>query len=205
MSNLQCPARVYVARHGDAEYESELLSDSGGSLSRQGRRQSRELGESLRGARISRIYASSMARAVQTAEIVAAVLGIDVVVREGLREFRVGVHAGTTGDPDPFRPVFSRWLDGELEARIEGAESGLEVIDRVAAELELVAAQHRGEAALVVSHGGAICAAVPALASNLTRRFPESRAIPNTGVVELEADGERWRAVSWCGEVLDEI
>ena len=202
VSNLHCPARVYVARHGEAEYESELLSDAGGSLSRQGRAQSRELGESLRDVRISRIYASSMARAVQTAEIVAAVLGVDVVVREGLREFGVGVHAGTSGDPDPFWPVFSRWIDGDLEARIEGAESGTEVIDRVCAELELVADQHRGESALVISHGGAICTAVPALAGNVSARFPESRPIPNTGVVELEANGEGWRAVSWCGEDL---
>lgn len=200
MSELHCPARVFVARHGEAEYESDLLSDAGGSLSSKGRAQSRELGESLRGERVSRIYASSMARAVQTAEIVAGVLGVDVVVREGLREFGVGVHAGTDGDPDPFRPVFSRWLEGDHEARIEGAESGTEVIERVSAELELVADQHRGESALVVSHGGAICTGVPALARNLTVRFPESRAIPNCGVVELEADGDGWRALSWCGE-----
>ena len=202
VSDLQCPARVYVARHGEAEYESDLLSDAGGSLSKLGRKQSRELGESLRAARISRIYASSMARAVQTAEIVAAVLEVDVVVREGLRELGVGVHAGTSGDPDPFWPTFERWLEGDVEARIEGAESGSEVIERFSAVLELVADQHRGESALVVSHGGAICAAVPALARNLSPRFPESRPIPNTGVVELEADADGWRVASWCGEVV---
>jgi 2,3-bisphosphoglycerate-dependent phosphoglycerate mutase len=200
MSDLHCPARVFVARHGEAEYESELLSDAGGSLSQKGRAQSRELGESLRGERVSRIYASSMARAVQTAEIIAGVLGVDVVVREGLREFGVGVHAGTTGEPDPFQPVFARWLEGDHSARIEGAESGTEVIERVSGELELVADQHRGETALVISHGGAICTAVPALARNLTWRFPESRPMTNCGVVELEADGDGWRALSWCGE-----
>jgi len=202
VSDLHCPARIFVARHGEAEYESDLLSDAGGSLSTLGRKQSRELGESLRGARVSRIYASSMARAVQTAEIAAAALGVDVVVRDGLREFGVGVHAGTPGDPDPFRPTFMRWLEGDLDARIEGAESGAEVIDRMSTELELVADQHRGESALVVSHGGAICTAVPALARNLSSRFAESRPLPNTGVVELEADGDGWRAVSWCGEAV---
>jgi 2,3-bisphosphoglycerate-dependent phosphoglycerate mutase len=63
-----------------------------------------------------------------------------------------------------------------------------------------VADQHRGESALVVSHGGAICTAVPALARNLTSRFPQTRMIPNAGVVELEADGDGWRALMWCGE-----
>ena len=35
-----------------------------------------------------------MSRAVQTAEIVAARLGVGVTAREGLREFSVGDHAG---------------------------------------------------------------------------------------------------------------
>lgn len=200
MSDLHCAARVHLARHGEAEYESDLLSDAGGSLSRAGRRQSRELAESLRGARISRVFTSSMARAVQTAEIAAGVLGLDdVVVRDGLRELGVGVHAGGTGDPDPFWPTFERWLDGDLSARIEGAESGAEVVERVRGELELVVDQHRGESVLVVSHGGAICAAVPVLARNLTSRFPEGRPLANCGVVELEADADGWRAVSWSG------
>ncbi len=194
---------MYVARHGEAEYESELLSDAGGSLSRAGRRQSRELAESLRAARISRIFTSPMARAVQTAEIAAGVLGLDeVVVREGLRELGVGVHAGETGDPDPFRPTFERWLDGDLAARIAGAESGAEVVERVRGELELVVDQHRGESVLVISHGGAICTAVPALARNLTPRFPEGRPLPSCGVVELEADADGWRAVSWSGALV---
>lgn len=202
MSDLHCAARLYVARHGEAHYESELLTDAGGSLSRTGRRQSRELGESLRGARIARVFTSPMARAVQTAEIAAGVLGVDVVVREGLREFGVGVHAGKAGDPDPFGSTFLRWMDGDLDARIEGAESGAELVGRVHDELELVADQHRGESVLVISHGGAICAAVPALARNLDARFPETRTVPACGVIELEADADGWRAASWIGERL---
>ena len=142
-----------------------------------------------------------MARAVQTAEIAAAVLGCGVTVREGLREFGVGVHAGRPVEPDPFRATFDRWLDGDLEARIDGAESGAEVVSRMAAVLEEVADLHRGEAVLVVSHGGAICMSVPVLARNLHPRFPLGRPLPNTGVVQLEADDAGgWRAVSWVGE-----
>ena len=102
MSDLQCAARVFVARHGEADYESELLSDAGGWLTTVGRLQARDLAESVAGERIARVWTSDMARAVQTGEIVAARLGVDVVVRKGLREFGVGDAAGTTGDPDPF-------------------------------------------------------------------------------------------------------
>jgi 2,3-bisphosphoglycerate-dependent phosphoglycerate mutase len=149
VSDLHCPARVYVARYGETQ---------GDSLSPLGREQSRQLAASLRGARIARVYTSAEASAVQTAEIVAPTLGVRVVVRS------------------------------ELDA------------SRIQTELELVADQHRGEAVLAISHGRAICTGVPALARNLPVSFAEGRALPSCGVVELEADADGWRAVSWCGE-----
>jgi len=202
VADLQCPVRVFVARHGEALYESELLSDSGGWLSPLGRRQSRELGSRLGAERIAAVWSSPMARAVQTAELAAAVLGVDVVVREGLREFGVGDHAGGTGDPDPFRDTFAAWLAGDLDARVPGAESGAEVIGRVSAVLEEVADTHRGEAVLVVSHGGAICTAVPSLAANLTPSHARDLPLANCDVVALEADADGWVARSWAGEPL---
>ena len=37
MSALQCPARVFLARHGETEYETDLVTDDGGSLTPAGR------------------------------------------------------------------------------------------------------------------------------------------------------------------------
>lgn len=204
MSDLQCTARVLVARHGEADYETELLGDFGGSLSQRGREQARALAESLRGERIARVWCSPMARAVQTAEIVAGALGVDVVVREGLREFGVGDHAGGTGEPDPLRATFEAWRSGDLDSRVAGAESGTEVVARVGAVLEEAADAHRGEAVLVVSHGGAICLGVPSLASNLSPAHARVLPLGNCDVVRLEADADGWRAVSWAGTALEE-
>lgn len=200
MGDLHCAARVFVARHGEAVYESELLSDSGGWLSPRGREQARALAAQLAPERITRVWCSSMARAVQTAEIVAGVLGVDVVVREGLREFGVGDHAGSTGDGDPFRDTFGAWLAGDLDARISGAESGTEVVSRVGEVLEEVADSHRGEATLVISHGGSICLAVPHIATNLAAAHGWDRPLANCDVVALEADADGWVARSWAGE-----
>ena len=202
MTDLQCPVRVFVARHGEALYESELLSDSGGWLSPLGRDPSRDLGARLAAERVAAVWSSPMARAVQTAELAAGVLGVDVVVREGLREFGVGDHAGGTGDPDPFRDTFAAWLAGDLDVRVPGAESGAEVVARVSAVLEEIADTHRGEAVLVVSHGGAICTAVPVLATNLRADHGHERPLRNCDVVALEADAEGWRARSWAGDTL---
>ncbi|WP_210440455.1 histidine phosphatase family protein [Nocardioides xinjiangensis] len=199
MADLQCAARVFVARHGEARYESELVSDSGGWLSPLGRQQARALADRLAGERVAAVWSSPMARAVQTAEVAAAVLGVDVVVREGLREFGVGDHAGGTGDPDPFRDTFGAWLAGDLDARVPGAESGAEVVARVAAVLQEVADTHRGEAVLVVSHGGAVCAAVPALARNLDPAHALDVPLGHCDVVALEGDADGWVCRSWAG------
>lgn len=203
MSDLQCAARVFVARHGEAVYESDLLSDAGGWLSPLGRDQARMLAETMAGERIARVWTSDMARAVQTGEIVAGVLGgVDVVVRTGLREFGVGDAAGTDGGPDPFAATFGAWLAGDLTARIPGAESGEEVIERYGAVLEEIADQHRGESVLVVSHGGVMSMVLSALAHNLALSHSRDLPMPNCGVVAMEGDLDGWVARSWAGTTL---
>lgn len=202
MSDLQCAARVFLARHGESDQESPLLSDAGGWLTPRGREQSRALAHLLAGERIARVWTSDMSRAVQTGEIAAAGLGVDVVVRAGLRELGVGDAAGTTGDPAPFADVFTAWVSGDLSARIPGAESGTEVVERVGAVLEEVSDTHRGESVLVVSHGGAIRAAVPALARNLDPARARDMPLPACGVVALEGDADGWVVRSWAGTTL---
>ena len=168
MSSLHCPARVYLARHGDATYETGV-SDGDGQLTPHGRAQARGLAELLRGERIARVWTSPLARAVQTAEIVAGRLDVDVVVRQGLREYAASVY---TGDPEGFEDV---------EARMRGV-------------LQEAADQHRGEAVLVVSHAGAILASVPPLVGQPP--VPGVR-LGSCGVIELEADGEEWQTIRW--------
>lgn len=203
MADLQCAARLHVARHGDAVHESDLLSDAGGWLSPLGRLQSRDLAARLEPERIARVWTSDLSRAVQTGEIVAGALGVDVVVRAGLRELGVGDAAGTTGDPDPFAATFAAWLGGDLGARIPGGESGHEVVERYAAVLHEVSDAHRGESVLVVSHGGVSCLALSALARNLTVDHSRDRPLPSCGVVAVDGDDDGWVVRSWAGVRLD--
>lgn len=203
MSSLQCPARILVVRHGEAEYETELCSDDGGSLTGAGRRQARELADRLRSERIARVWTSPLARAVQTAEIVAAALGVDVVVREGLREYGVGSLAGTSvGEQEYFQEVFRRWAGGDDTAQIDGGERIVDFVSRVAEALAEIADAHPGEAALVVSHGGAILATVPQLAG-LPRTRGLGVTLANCGAIELEKDADGWRLRRW--DTHDEV
>ncbi len=188
---------VLVARHGEAAYETDLCTDDGGSLTGLGRQQSRDLAERLQGERISRVWSSSLSRAVQTAEIVAAALGVEVDVREGLREYGVGSLAGTDGDEAAvILPVVQAWIEGDDDATIPGGETISGIVARVQAVLEEAVEAHPGEAAvLVVTHGGAMMATLPQLVG-LPRGSALGVSIPNCAVIGLEKDADGWRLVS---------
>jgi 2,3-bisphosphoglycerate-dependent phosphoglycerate mutase len=203
VSDLFCPATIILARHGDAAYEEEhKMADKGGSLTLRGRAQAAEFGESLLDRKVSMVYTSSMARAVQTAEIAAGVLGVPVRVRHDLREFDVGDLVGQPFDLSLFEPVAASWRAGDLTAGCPGAESGLDVVKRVCAVLESIADEHRGETVLAISHGGAMKLAVAALATGVGDCWTDERELANCAVVEMEADADGWRCLSWAGSPL---
>ncbi len=177
-----------IARHGEAEYEAPTWAEEGGSLTLRGRRQAAELAESLAGRGVAHVWTSTLSRAVQTAEIVAARLGVGVTTRIGLREFDVGDHRGVPLEEDPFLETYGRWLAGHLEDRVPGAETGREIADRFAAVLHEVAERHPHDTVLVVSHGGAIGIGVP----NLARMSVAHQRLGNCDTVEVLADEDGW-------------
>lgn len=193
MTALQCATTLVVARHGEAEYEAPTWAEEGGSLTLRGRLQAAELAESLASRRVSHVWTSTLARAVQTGEIVAARLGVGVTTRLGLREFDVGEHRGVPLEEDPFAETYGRWLAGHLDDRVPGAESGRELADRFAGVLREVADSHPGETVLVVSHGGAIGIGVP----DLARMDVEQRRLDNCHTVEVQADADAWVCTRW--------
>jgi broad specificity phosphatase PhoE len=193
MSDLQCAARIILARHGEAEYEQDRAGVEGGSLTTRGRAQARRLGEDLRSARVAAVVSSSLSRAVQTGELAAAVLGVEMSVRQGLEEIGLGAMHGRPFDPAVAEPVLRAWRRGDLGAAMPGGgESGSETCARVLPVLESVADTFRGETVLVISHGGVIQA--------LLGRFgPDPLGTGDLGncdrfVFEVDADG--WRTGS---------
>ena len=190
MSDLQCAARFILARHGEAEYEQDRSGVDGGSLTTRGRAQARRLGEELRGERVAAVVSSSLARAVQTGELAAGVLGVEMSVREGLQEIGVGAMHGQPFDPAVAEPVLTAWRRGDLSAAMPGGgESGVETCTRVLPVLESLADTFRGETVLVISHGGVIQAL-------LGRFSPDPRGtgdLRNCDHFLFEVDADGWR------------
>jgi broad specificity phosphatase PhoE len=186
--------RILLARHGEAAYESELMTDDGGCLTAEGRAQAGELGEAARVAGVHAVWCSPLSRAVQTAEIAAAVAGVrDVTVREDLREYSVGDHRGRPAGDEPslLLPVFESWEAGDDRVAIPGGERISAIVGRVSRVLEDVATEAGGGAALVVSHGGAIMTTVPVLTGR-PREEARTLTLAGGGHVTLTRSEAGW-------------
>jgi broad specificity phosphatase PhoE len=203
VSDLQCPATLVVARHAKAAFVEDWFSDEGGSLTSEGRRQALALADSLAGRRVAAVYASDISRAVQTAEIVAAGLGVAVTACKSLREVFIGSLIGTAFDVAHIEAVSDQWCAGALDTRFDGGESGTEVVARHRDQFDEIADLHRGETVLVVGHQTALEIVVPTLALNLTPPWAREHELANTESVELERDADGWVLRRWGSRLID--
>jgi len=190
---------ILIARHGETDWNRErrFQGHADPPLNELGRQQAHELAEALAGSDIAAVYASPLARARETAEIVAAALELPVETRAALREVDVGSWQGLTRDEveERFPEGFRRWLDN-FDHGWEDGESYDELGQRVVADLLRLAARHPGERILVVTHGGAMRAAQAAAAETDyagARRL--SGPFANCAILVFAVESERLRRV----------
>jgi broad specificity phosphatase PhoE len=151
--------RLFLARHGSTaanERQPFVLQgcEIDGPLTELGRRQSQALGRALREFQIHAVYASSLRRAVETADAVAAHHGLTVQAVPGLRECSVGQWEGRDwasiqrDDPDGYERFFA----DPVNTPHPGGESYSDVLRRATAALADIYARHPGENVVVVGH-----------------------------------------------------
>ena len=155
---------LYLARHGETEWNriGRWQGATDIPLSDVGQAQARLLAERLRDRRIARVHASQLSRALETAQIIAAHLGVPApTVDPRLRERGYGAFEGLTREEcaERFPGVWEQYL-ADRRAVPPGAEPQAEVTERMTGALTEIAAeaarQLESGAILVVSHGGVI-------------------------------------------------
>ncbi|MFJ8474679.1 bifunctional RNase H/acid phosphatase [Kitasatospora sp. NPDC094011] len=158
-ADLGTPTTFVLLRHGETPLTPEKrFSGSGGSdpeLSDKGRWQAERAAEALaaRGS-IQAVVASPMRRTRQTAEIVAARLGLEVRYEDGLREVDFGAWEGLTfAEVQERHPEdLSAWL-GSAKAKPTGSgESFTTLTHRAGVARDKILARYAGKTVLVVSH-----------------------------------------------------
>ncbi len=153
-------ADVVLLRHGDTRLSPERRFSGVGSgdpgLSPAGRDQARRAAGSvlLQGGAFTEVLTSPMTRCQETARIVAAALGVSIVVDRDLREMDFGRWEEMTFDevqeryPDDLR----RWTQSAGASPTGSSETFAAVVDRMGAVAERFASRYAGASVLAVTH-----------------------------------------------------
>jgi len=156
--DLGSPTTLLLLRHGETKHtRAKRFSGSGGldpSLSDEGRAQAvasaarlRQLGD------VDAVVASPLVRTRETADVVAAALGLDVRVEDGVAECAFGDWEGLTfAEVQAQDPVaLERWLASTAVAP-PGGESFDELSSRVGRARDRLIARYPGQTVVVVTH-----------------------------------------------------
>lgn len=154
------PTRVSLVRHGATQLtaENRFSGATGVDLSDEGRQQAELLGARLRRDRIDALYASSMSRAIQTAEIIGSCCDLAPTIVEGLREIDHGHWEGLTRSEveERFPGEYQAWEEDPFTYAPEGGESGVAVLARALPALRDIVTKHPGQNVVIVSHKATI-------------------------------------------------
>ena len=151
-------ARLILIRHGESTANAERRFTHGPlePLSRKGREEALARGRTV-AARFDPValYASPYVRALETARLIGATIGLEPIVVEALREQDFGSLKGHGYDSVRADPT---WHTDRWRFRPGGGETLEEVFHRVGPALDEIADRHLGQQVVVVSHGGVMAA-----------------------------------------------
>ena len=182
----QVMTEIFLIRHTQAEgnlYRA-MQGHWDGGVTPAGRLQQRALKERFEGVEVDAVYSSDLSRAVFTAEAVAKPKGLEIITDRGLREINVGpweaCFFGNVFHDDPQNAEYfvrdcEKWY-------LEGAETYMQVRDRMYAAVESIARKNDGKRIAIVSHGVSIrcfTSKVTGISLSDTERLPIFR---NTSV-----------------------
>jgi alpha-ribazole phosphatase len=153
--------RLIFIRHGETEWNASLRYQGHMNipLNERGRSQARAAAARLASYRPAALYASDLARAAETAEIIGVQLGFTPAQMPELREIHVGQWEGLTPEELYRRfPEHMREYDRDPARTVRlGGESYAQLQERALVALNRIRESHNpGETILAVSHGGTI-------------------------------------------------
>jgi probable phosphoglycerate mutase len=152
------PTHLCIARHGETDWNKSGILQGwlDVPLNDLGRSQARVLAAKLANANFDTIWSSPLARARETAEIVASALQLPPpLCHDGLKEKHFGAIQGIPkselAELDP--ALLEQILRRNPAAHFVGGESLDEFVDRVLAAYDDIGTRYPGQRVLVVTHG----------------------------------------------------
>jgi 2,3-bisphosphoglycerate-dependent phosphoglycerate mutase len=188
VASVRVVPKLHLIRHGETDWnrEGRIQGLSDPPLSARGREQAQALAEALGARPIDALWSSDLRRALETAEPLAARLGLELRVSAALRERDFGVNEGRVADEvaAELGTLAGTAWHGPDDRHPEG-ESLRELYERVAAFLDALLAEPPADEVALVTSGGPIRMA----AAYLAREPVEAvvwRAVENCSVITVE-------------------
>jgi broad specificity phosphatase PhoE len=148
--------RVIIVRHGRTEWNrvERFRGRVDIGLDEVGTKQAEVAAKRIREWPISAIYSSPLRRAMDTAEIIAAPLELNVQPMSGIIDIDYGSWQGLSIEQVVARDdsLYSQWVESPYEVKFPGGESFAEARERVSSTIGDLIQQHPKETFVLVSH-----------------------------------------------------
>jgi probable phosphoglycerate mutase len=151
---------LYFLRHGETIY-----SQTGGycgeldpDLTDEGKQMAEGFAATYRSMPWSAIYVSPMRRTIATAKPLCEAVGLEMQLRDGLKELRYGKWEGLSNEyvKEHFLDDYIRWMTEPAWNAPTGGETAIELASRASLVVAEIEEKHRDGNVLVVSHKATI-------------------------------------------------
>jgi 2,3-bisphosphoglycerate-dependent phosphoglycerate mutase len=193
--------RICFIRHGETDWniEERMQGQLDQALNARGEAQALALGRHFSNCAAAALYSSDLLRARQTAQPIGDVLRLPLRLDPALRERHFGRCEGLT-----LAEVAVQHAEDALAfasrdpdyAAPGGGESRRQHRDRVLACIARLAAAHRAQSIVIVTHGG-VLDVIYRQARDLPADAPRDYPIPNAGINWVVAGRDGWQIESW--------
>lgn len=195
--------RFCLIRHGETSWNTErrLQGHTDTPLNSRGEIQARQMAQALKNANLSFdiLYSSDLQRAVNTANAIEQLFGVQATIESALRERHFGVLQGLSIEQAPIAhpAIWQAHIARELDHDLAGGESILQFAARVEGVIEKLRMLHSGKTILLVSHGGTLDM-MYRIASKQSLGSERIVSVPNASLNWIVHNDQGWSVERWA-------
>jgi broad specificity phosphatase PhoE len=184
--------KIYLLRHGETIY-----SRTGGycgridpDLTPEGIQMAQAFGEAYRTLPWEAVYVSPMKRTVATAKPLCDAIGMEMQLRDGLKEIDYGEWEGKTAEfvKEHYPEEYIRWLTEPAWNPPTGGETSVQISSRASLVVAEIEEKHRDGNVLVVSHKATIRIVLCGLLGIDLGRYRDRIDMPAASVCTVKFD-----------------
>ncbi|OYW80144.1 MAG: histidine phosphatase family protein [Polynucleobacter sp. 32-46-5] len=195
--------RFCLIRHGETTWNTErrLQGHTDTPLNSRGEIQARQMAQALKNTSLSFdiLYSSDLQRAVNTANAIEQLFGVQATIESALRERHFGVLQGLSIEQAPIAhpAIWQAHITRELDHDLAGGESILQFAARVEGVIEKLRMLHSGKTILLVSHGGTLDM-MYRIASKQSLGSERIVSVPNASLNWIVHNDQGWSVERWA-------